>query len=72
LKNKDGKVDVPALITNLCGQDFETLDYRNKIFKRIYQQVYQNGKDKRLLKLLEESDAVNDGKVEPAALKIAL
>lgn len=37
LKNKDNKVDVGVLITNLCGKEFETVDYRNKIFKRLYQ-----------------------------------
>ena len=40
LKNKENKVDVPTLITNLSGKDFETVDYRNKIFKRVYQSIY--------------------------------
>ncbi len=37
LKNKDNKIEVPTLITNLCGKEFETIDYRNKIYKQIYQ-----------------------------------
>jgi hypothetical protein len=36
LKNKENKVDVGTLITNLCGKEFETVDYRNKVFKKIY------------------------------------
>lgn len=36
LKNKDNKVDVGVLVTNLCGKEFETVDYRNKIYKKIY------------------------------------
>jgi hypothetical protein len=43
------------LIKNLCGQEFETTDYRNKIFKKIYSQVFPS-KEKRLLKLLEDAD----------------
>jgi hypothetical protein len=71
LKNKDNKVEVGVLITNLCGKEFETVDYRNKVFKRIYQQVYPHN-EKKLLWLFEEADPVNDGRVEPAALKIIL
>ena len=71
LKNKDGKVDVPNMLVNFCGKEFETVDYRNKIFRRIYSQVYPNN-ERKLLKLLEESDPLNDGKVEPSTLKIAL
>jgi len=33
LKNKDNKVEVGVLVTNLCGKEFETVDYRNKVFK---------------------------------------
>lgn len=71
LKNKDAKIDIQTLLSNLCGKEFETLDYRNKISRKIYTQVFPH-KEKRLLKLLEEADALNDGKVEPSALKIAL
>lgn len=36
LKNKDARIDVATLLTNLCGKEFETLDFRNKIFRKIY------------------------------------
>jgi Ca2+-binding EF-hand superfamily protein len=71
LKNKEAKVDIQTLLLNLFGSEFDTLDYRNKIFRKIYTQVFPH-KEKKLLKLLEEADALNDGKVEPSALKIAL
>jgi len=71
LKTKDNKIDVPTLLTNLCGKDFETVDYRNKVFNMIYTQVHPL-KESRLKRLLEESDPLNDGKVEASALKIAL
>jgi len=71
LKNKDNKVEVDVLITNLCGKEFETVDYRNKVFKKIYSQIFPD-KEHQLLKLLEEADPINDGRVKPAALKIAL
>lgn len=71
LKNKDGKVEVGTLITNLCGKEFETVDYRNKVFKRLYAQIYPKN-EKKLLWLFEEADPINDGRVEPAALKIIL
>jgi Ca2+-binding EF-hand superfamily protein len=71
LKNKEAKVEIQTLLSNLCGKEFETLDYRNKISRKIYTQVFPH-KEKRLLKLLEDADALNDGKIEPNALKLAL
>jgi hypothetical protein len=39
LKNKENKVEVSALLRNLCGQEHETIDYRNKIFRQIYDEL---------------------------------
>ena len=36
MKNKEGKIDISNLLTNLCGKEFETVDYRNKVFRKIY------------------------------------
>ena len=71
LKNNDGKVEIPALLRNLCGQEFETVDYRIRIFRQIYQEIHPNKEDK-LVEALEEADPLNDGRVEPKGLKIAL
>ena len=46
LKNRDGKVEVPTLLTNLCGKEFETVDYRNNFFKKIYSQLYPSKEGK--------------------------
>jgi hypothetical protein len=71
LKNKDNKIEIPTLVSNLSGKDFETIDYRNKIFKKIYQQIYPSN-ETQFLKLMEDADPQNDGRVEPAALRLAL
>ena len=64
LKNKDDKVEIGTLLRNLCGQDFETIDYRNKIFRKIYSEIHPH-KEQEFLQLLENGDSTNDGKVEP-------
>lgn len=40
LKNKDNKVEITALLRNLCGQEYETVDYRNRIFRQIYSEIH--------------------------------
>jgi Ca2+-binding EF-hand superfamily protein len=40
LKNKENKVEIPALLRNLCGQEHETVDFRNKIFREIYSEIH--------------------------------
>ena len=48
LKNKDGKVDIHILVRNLTGKAFETVDFRNKIFKTIYAEVFPHKEDKMM------------------------
>lgn len=48
LKNKENKVEVATLLRNLCGQEFETVDFRNKIFRQIYSEIH-NHKEQELL-----------------------
>ena len=55
LKNKDNKIEIPTLVSNLSGKEFETMDYRNKIFKKIYQQIYPSN-ESQFLKLMEETN----------------
>lgn len=40
LKDRTGLVPIPVLIPNLTGQPYETVEFRNKIFKRIYNEIY--------------------------------
>ena len=53
LKNADDKVDIQVLLSNVTGAKEDTVDYRNKMFKSLYNDVYLNGKSQALLKLLE-------------------
>jgi Ca2+-binding EF-hand superfamily protein len=71
LKNKDGKVEVTSLLRNLCGQEHETVDFRNKIFREIYAEIHPHKED-QLQQLLEDADPLNDGRLEPQGLKVAL
>lgn len=48
LKNKENKVEITTLLRNLCGTEHETIDYRNKIFRQIYSEVYPNKYDELL------------------------
>ena len=71
LKNKDNKVEIPTLLRNLSGQEHETVDFRNKIFRQIYAEVHPH-KEERLMQLLEDADPQNDGRLEPQGLKMVL
>jgi hypothetical protein len=51
LKNNDGKVDVHILVRNLTGREFETVDFRNKIFSKIYSEVFPHHEE-RMIQLL--------------------
>ena len=48
LKNRDNVVEIPTLVRNLVGKDFETVDYRNKIFRQIYNEVNNKGLEAKL------------------------
>ena len=72
LKGPDGLVDVQTLMSNICGTVHETVDYRNKMFKDLYQEIYAAGKQDKLLKLMENKDKQSDGKLEPSVLQALL
>ena len=65
LKNADDKVDIQVFLSNVTGAKEDTVDYRNKMFKRLYNEVYLNGKSQALLRLLEQNDKKSDGKISP-------
>ena len=48
LKNKENKIDITALLRNLAGEECETVDFRNNIFRRLYQEIHPN-KEQKLL-----------------------
>lgn len=59
------------LAQNLCGKDYETIDFRNKIFRLIYKEIFPK-QEHRLIRTFEDLDPYNDGKLEPKSMKIAL
>jgi Ca2+-binding EF-hand superfamily protein len=65
LKNADGRVDIQVFLSNVTGAKEDTVDYRNTMFKRLYNDVYQGGKSQALLRLLEQNDKKSDGKISP-------
>ena len=62
---------VPILISNLSGQPFETVEFRNKIFKKIYPDIYPNNEQK-LINELTALDKNNQGCVNSTKLFEAL
>lgn len=46
LKNKENKVEITTLLRNMCGQEHETVDFRNKIFRQIYLEIHPSKEEK--------------------------
>lgn len=66
MKNSKNLVEVPMLIRNLCGKDFETVDFRDKLYKRIYSEILDSSNTVRREKfknLLIKYDDLNDGTI---------
>lgn len=71
LKGNNGRISVTGLLRNLVGHETETVDFRNKMYRQLYDQVFPSQEDK-LIAALEDVDPLNDGRVEPIGLKQAL
>jgi Ca2+-binding EF-hand superfamily protein len=69
LKNKSGLLEIGYLIQNITGTELDTVDFKNKMFKTMYDAIYQKGRQAQLLYLLEQNDENNDGKVKPNELE---
>lgn len=69
LKSSGGVVEVATLLRNVTGTEHDTVDFRNQMFRNLYEEIYATGRQGQLLKLLEQSDACNDGRVEPPELE---
>jgi hypothetical protein len=44
IKGEKDSVDVIVMIRNLCGEEFETVDYRNNMYNKLYKEIYASGK----------------------------
>jgi Ca2+-binding EF-hand superfamily protein len=51
----------------LTGREFETVDFRNKIFSKIYAEIFPSQEEK-MIQLLQEEDGDNLGLLRGAAL----
>ena len=56
LKNSGGVVEVATLLRNVTGTEHDTVDFRNQMFRNLYEEIYATGRQGQLLKLLEQSD----------------
>ena len=67
LKNDSSKVPVDALVRNLTGKPYETVDFRNQIYKKLYAEIYPD-KEEALITQLQEQDTQNAGLVDGGGL----
>jgi Ca2+-binding EF-hand superfamily protein len=72
IKGPDDKVDIQVMLNNFAGTIYDTVDYRNKLFKSLYVSIYQKGNQDKLLKDLEAHDPKCDGKISPKDLEKVL
>lgn len=43
LKENDGKVNCEKFIGNICGSEYETIDFKLSMYKDLYTKLFQNG-----------------------------
>ena len=67
LRNKEGLIPVPILISNLTGQPYETVEFRNKVFKKLYADIYPS-KEEELMQAFCQKDARNCGRINSSTL----
>jgi len=67
LKNDNGEVPICDLVRNFTGQAFETVDFRNAVFKKVYAEVYPNREDE-LIQALQDEDDSNIGLISAEKL----
>lgn len=67
IKNDSSEVPICDLIRNFTGQPYETVDYRNNVFKKVYTEVYPHNEEK-VIQLLQDADETNVGLISAQAL----
>ena len=71
LKNDSSRVPVDSLIRNFTGKPYETVDFRNATYKKLYAEIYPN-KEEDMIAALQEQDTENAGLVEASGLLTVL
>jgi Ca2+-binding EF-hand superfamily protein len=51
------------LVQNLTGKKFETVDYRNETFRKLFKEIYPN-REQELITAFQEIDTMNQGLVK--------
>ena len=72
MKNSQNKVEVMTLIQNLCGNDYETYDFRNRVFQRIYDELRSARHESKLREAFGKHDRACDGTLSTAEMRDAL
>jgi Ca2+-binding EF-hand superfamily protein len=72
LKDSDGKVDVQVLMSNITGSVQDTVDYKNHMFKQLYDVIFKNGNQEKFQKDLELHDKSSNGKISPQDMMACL
>ena len=75
MKNANDLVQVNMLMKNLVGQDFETVDFRDKLYKRVYHEIFvtsDSSRKEKLRDMLIENDDLCDGTIIPKNLQSIL
>jgi Ca2+-binding EF-hand superfamily protein len=58
---------VSDLVRNFTGHPFETVDYRNTVYKKVYAEIYPNNEEKTI-QMLQDADEGNVGFISGQAL----
>lgn len=56
----------------MTGQKNETVDYKNKMLRLLYNEIYEKDRSREFLYLLEQKDVNNLGKIAPTDLEEVL
>lgn len=65
LKGTNGRLDVQVFLQNVTGSEKDTVDYRQHMYKQLYQIIVAKGKKDMLYRELENSDTECSGVIRP-------
>ena len=72
MKNSQNKVDIIMMLQNLVGNEFETVDFRNRVFKRIYGELNDKKNYEGLKNAFHKYDSKFDGTLGILEMRNAL
>ncbi len=61
MKDTSNKVPIQMILQNLVGNEYETSDFRNRMFKRIYAELSDRKNEDKLKRAFYKYDKKNDG-----------